>query len=48
MFLNLFLVQCRDTENANRLFSSISNKTQAIYGAMFKGTCQFQICFSQK
>ncbi|CAF1229480.1 unnamed protein product [Rotaria magnacalcarata] len=32
-----FYMQCHDIDNANRVFSTITYKTNAIYGAMFKG-----------
>jgi hypothetical protein len=41
--LFLFIVQCHDIDNANRLFSSIINKSNYTYAAMFKGYYCFYI-----
>jgi hypothetical protein len=34
-----FLVQCRDVDQAERIFSTVEKKTVFMYGALFKGEC---------
>jgi pentatricopeptide repeat protein len=34
-----FLVQCRDVDEAQRIFSTVTKKSVFLYGALFKGRC---------
>jgi pentatricopeptide repeat protein len=36
-----FLVQCREVDHAERIFSTVEKKTLFMYGALFKGRCLF-------
>jgi pentatricopeptide repeat protein len=35
-----FLVQCREVDHAERIFSTVEKKTVFMYGALFKGNCK--------
>jgi pentatricopeptide repeat protein len=43
-----FLVQCRDVDQAERIFCTIKQKTVFMYGALFKGRYSFVDGYSQQ